>query len=174
MPKFNMNWVYLIVIAALAFFYLTNGSSEIQKQKEASTGQASYSEFKNFVNNGYAERIVANKSTETLKMYVKPDSIQAVFHLHRTYFFAAHINHLFDATLQIDIPICIHCSTIASTEITIIEIRGESLRSFVPVTACHMLAFHTDLSFFAQWQWFTIWREYLDVSIEIIRKYEGM
>ena len=80
MPKFNMNWVYLIVIAALAFFYRTNGSSEIQKQKEASTGQASYSEFKNFVNNGYAERIVANKSTETLKMYVKPDSIQAVFH----------------------------------------------------------------------------------------------
>ena len=75
-----MNWVYLIVIATLAFFYLTNGSSEIQKQKEASTGQASYSEFKNFVNNGYAERIVANKSTETLKMYVKPDSIQAVFH----------------------------------------------------------------------------------------------
>ena len=80
MPKFNMNWVYLLVIGALAFFYLTNGSSEIQEQKEASTGQASYSEFKNFVNNGYANRIVANKSTETLKMYVKPDSIQAVFH----------------------------------------------------------------------------------------------
>ena len=80
MPKFNMNWVYLLVIGALAIFYLTNGSSEIQKQKEASTGQASYSEFKNFVNNGYANRIVANKSTETLKMYVKPDSIQAVFH----------------------------------------------------------------------------------------------
>jgi len=80
MPKFNMNWVYLLVIAALAFFYFTNGSTDIQKQKEASTGQASYSEFKNFVNNGYADRIVANKSTETLKMYVKPDSIQAVFH----------------------------------------------------------------------------------------------
>ena len=30
MPKFNMNWVYLLVIGALAFFYLTNGSSEIQ------------------------------------------------------------------------------------------------------------------------------------------------
>ena len=80
MPKFNMNWVYLAVIAALAFFYFTNGSTDIQKEKEATTGQASYSEFKNFVNNGYAERIVANKSTETLKMYVKPDSIQAVFH----------------------------------------------------------------------------------------------
>ena len=70
MPKFNMNWVYLAVIAALAFFYFTNGSTDIQKEKEATTGQASYSEFKNFVNNGYAERIVANKSTETLKMYV--------------------------------------------------------------------------------------------------------
>ena len=80
MPKFNMNWVYLIAIAALAFFFFTNGSTEIQGEKEATTGQASYSEFKNFVKNGYAERIVVNKSTETLKMYVKPDSIQAVFH----------------------------------------------------------------------------------------------
>ena len=80
MPKFNMNWVYLIAIAALAFFFFTNGSTDIQGEKEVTTGQASYSEFKNFVKNGYAERIVVNKSTETLKMYVKPDSIQAVFH----------------------------------------------------------------------------------------------
>ena len=49
MPKFNMNWVYLIAIAALAFFFFTNGSTEIQGEKEATTGQASYSEFKNFV-----------------------------------------------------------------------------------------------------------------------------
>ncbi|WP_294743435.1 ATP-dependent zinc metalloprotease FtsH [uncultured Prevotella sp.] len=80
MPKFNMNWVYLIAIAALAFFFFSNGSTDIQGEKEVTTGQASYSEFKNFVKNGYAERIVVNKSTETLKMYVKPDSIQAVFH----------------------------------------------------------------------------------------------
>jgi len=80
MPKFNMNWVYLIAIAALAFFFFSNGTTEIQGEKEVTTGQASYSEFKSFVKNGYAERIVVNKSTETLKMYVKPDSIQAVFH----------------------------------------------------------------------------------------------
>jgi cell division protease FtsH len=79
MPKFNMNWVYLLVIAALAFFYFSNGTGGLQEQG-ATQGQASYSEFKNFVKNGYANRIVANKSTETLKMYVKPDSIQAVFH----------------------------------------------------------------------------------------------
>ena len=79
MPKFNMNWVYLLVIAALAFFYFSNGTGGVQEQGNTQ-GQASYSEFKNFVKNGYANRIVANKSTETLKMYVKPDSIQAVFH----------------------------------------------------------------------------------------------
>jgi cell division protease FtsH len=79
MPKFNMNWVYFLVIAALAFFYFSNGTGGLQEQG-ATQGQASYSEFKNFVKNGYANRIVANKSTETLKMYVKPDSIQAVFH----------------------------------------------------------------------------------------------
>ena len=74
-----MNWVYLLVIAALAFFYFSNGTGGVQEQGNTQ-GQASYSEFKNFVKNGYANRIVANKSTETLKMYVKPDSIQAVFH----------------------------------------------------------------------------------------------
>ena len=79
MPRFNMNWVYLLVIAALAFFYFSNGTGGLQEQGNTQ-GQASYSEFKNFVKNGYANRIVANKSTETLKMYVKPDSIQAVFH----------------------------------------------------------------------------------------------
>ena len=79
MPKFNMNWVYLLVIAALAFFYFSNGTNGLQEQG-TTQGQTSYSEFKNFVKNGYANRIVANKSTETLKMYVKPDSIQAVFH----------------------------------------------------------------------------------------------
>ena len=79
MPKFNMNWIYLLAIGALAFFYFTNGTGSLQ-ETGTTQGQASYSEFKNFVKNGYAERIVANKSTETLKMYVKPDSIQAVFH----------------------------------------------------------------------------------------------
>ncbi len=79
MPRFNMNWVYLLVIAALAFFYFSNGTGGVQEQGNTQ-GQASYSEFKNFVKKGYANRIVANKSTETLKMYVKPDSIQAVFH----------------------------------------------------------------------------------------------
>ena len=79
MPRFNMNWVYLLVIAALAFFYFSNGTGGVQEQGNTQ-GKASYSEFKNFVKNGYANRIVANKSTETLKMYVKPDSIQAVFH----------------------------------------------------------------------------------------------
>ena len=79
MPKFNMNWVYLLVIGALAFFYFQNGTDGLQEQG-ATKGKATYSEFKNFVNNGYAERIVANKTSETLKMYVKPDSIQSVFH----------------------------------------------------------------------------------------------
>ncbi len=79
MPRFNMNWVYLLVIAALAFFYFSNGTGGVQEQGNTQ-GQASYSEFKNFVKHGYANRIVANKSTETLRMYVKPDSIQAVFH----------------------------------------------------------------------------------------------
>ena len=78
MPRFNMNWIYLLAIAALAYFYFTNGSTDVQ-QARSSQREASYDEFKALVDSGYASRIVVNKDLGTLKMYVKPDSIRAVF-----------------------------------------------------------------------------------------------
>ena len=81
MPKFNMNWIYLLVILALTFFYFSNGATGIQ-QPQSSQKEASYTEFQNYVSQGYASRIVVMPGSEgnTLRMYVKPDSIRSVFH----------------------------------------------------------------------------------------------
>ena len=78
MPRFNMNWIYVIALATLAFFYFTNQGGSIQ-QARSSQKEASYDEFKARVDSGYAERIAVNTDTKVLRMYVKPDSIRAVF-----------------------------------------------------------------------------------------------
>ncbi len=75
MPKFNMNWIYMVAIVALAVLYLTGGNENSSVQTTTS-----YSNFKTFVMKGYAQKIVVNKSTNTLQMYVKPEHIRDVFH----------------------------------------------------------------------------------------------
>ena len=76
MPRFNMNWIYIIAIAALGLLYFSSGgpsNSSIAKN-------ASYSDFKTMVTNGYASKIVVNKNQSLIKMYVKPEHIRDVFH----------------------------------------------------------------------------------------------
>lgn len=76
MPRFNMNWLYTIIIVVLAYLFFTGGGSI---GKQAST-EASYSDFKQFVIHGYANKIVIDKKESTLKMYVKAEHYRQVFH----------------------------------------------------------------------------------------------
>ena len=78
MPKFNMNWIYIFAIATLAVFYFTHGGSDIQ-QPRSSQQEASYDVFKARVDSGYASKVVINKDSKILKMYVKPEYIREVF-----------------------------------------------------------------------------------------------
>ena len=76
MPRFNMNWIYIIAIVALGLLYLSSGGPE-----NSSVGKnASYSDFKEMVAHGYASKIVVNKNQSLIKMYVKPEHIRDVFH----------------------------------------------------------------------------------------------
>ena len=75
MPKFNMNWIYGIVILSLIVLYFTQGQT-----KSSINTQVSYSDFKVMVDKGYAKEIVVNKYQNTLEMYVKPEHIRDVFH----------------------------------------------------------------------------------------------
>jgi len=77
MPKFNMNWIYALVIAALAILYfMGDGNGSIQQPVQTNT---TYSDFRTFVKKGYASRIVVNKIDNRLHMYVKPEHIREVF-----------------------------------------------------------------------------------------------
>ena len=75
MPRFNMNWIYGLVIIALITLYLTQGN-----EKSSVRTETSYSDFKTMVMKGYAEKIVVNKYENVLQMYVKPEHIRDVFH----------------------------------------------------------------------------------------------
>jgi len=77
MPKFNMNWIYLLVILSLVFFYFSSNNTGTQQQ--AMQVQKSYSDFKQYVDSGYVSKIVVNKDLKILKMYVKPENIRDVF-----------------------------------------------------------------------------------------------
>ena len=75
MPRFNMNWIYGLVIITLIAVYFTSGN-----EKSSVRTEASYSDFKTMVMQGYADKIVVNKYNNTLQMYVKPEHIRDVFH----------------------------------------------------------------------------------------------
>ena len=77
MPKFNMNWIYFIAILTLAMLYLTSSGDGVGTP-QAHT-EATYTDFKGFVEHGYADKVVVNKTQNTLKMYVKAEHIRDVF-----------------------------------------------------------------------------------------------
>lgn len=75
MPKFNMNWIYGIVIVGLLAVFFAGGDSVAGSASK----QVSYTDFKAYVDKGYASKIVVNKDESKLKMYVKPEHIRTVF-----------------------------------------------------------------------------------------------
>ncbi len=78
MPRFNMNWIYILVISVLALLWMMDGNGNIQKAGQQM--ETTYTEFRVFVDSGYASRIVVDKAHGTLKMYVDAKHIRDVFH----------------------------------------------------------------------------------------------
>jgi len=76
MPRFNMNWIYFLVIAVLLGLYFTDGGSTVQ---QAPLVESSYTDFQSYMDKGYASRLVVDKTQGTVKMYVKPEHIRDVF-----------------------------------------------------------------------------------------------
>lgn len=76
MPRFNLTWIYLIIALVLGFLVLNSGNAKLAT---ADSKEVTYSQFKNYVNKGYASRIVVNKKNGTLVMYIQPEHIRDVF-----------------------------------------------------------------------------------------------
>lgn len=74
-PKFSMSWIYMLVLFGLMAMYFFGGDTV----GGSASKKVSYDEFKTYVNNGYASKIVINKDESTLKMYVNPQNTRDVF-----------------------------------------------------------------------------------------------
>ena len=70
-PKFSLNWMYAIIAMMLIGLYLSSEGGSMSKE-------ISYSEFQQYVRNGYASKIVAYNDN-TVELYIKPDHLREVF-----------------------------------------------------------------------------------------------
>ena len=80
MPRFNMTWIYIIVAVVLGIALFTGGGDSLAKSGGTSQ-EASYTDFKTYVEKGYADNVIINKEENTLRMYVKAKYIRNVFHM---------------------------------------------------------------------------------------------
>lgn len=71
MPKFNLNWMYMIIAIMLLGLYLTNENS-------AGTKDVSYDEFQQYARNGYISKVVGYDDN-TVEAYIKPEFVGSVF-----------------------------------------------------------------------------------------------
>ena len=72
MPRFNLSWLYMFIAITIAYLYFTS---------EDNTGidrQLTYTEFKEMVNKGYANKIIAYNDN-TVDMFIKPEHVKEVF-----------------------------------------------------------------------------------------------
>ena len=76
MPKFNMNWIYALVIIALALMFFARGNGLLSSSEGI---ERDYTTFIQYVNKGYATKVVVNKNESTLKMFVSPEHIREIF-----------------------------------------------------------------------------------------------
>lgn len=76
MPRFNMNWIYGLIIIALGLLFFTGGGNMMAGSVKQ---EATYTKFQEYVNKGYANNVVVNTEQKTLKMFVKPENTRDVF-----------------------------------------------------------------------------------------------
>ena len=76
MPKFNMNWLYTIILIGLVVLFFTGGGDALGG---SAAKQATYTEFKNYVDKGYVLSVTANKTENKLKLYINPKNTRDVF-----------------------------------------------------------------------------------------------
>ena len=74
--QISLTWIYLIIAITLGYLFMSGDSSLLSG---GSSRNATYSQFKSYVEQGYASRIVVNKKEGALQMYVEPEHIRDVF-----------------------------------------------------------------------------------------------
>lgn len=74
MPRFNLNWLYIVIIAVLGFMLYQGNGTENNYNKEIS-----YSVFKKYVQQGYTADITVNKTEGVARMVVRGEHVRDIF-----------------------------------------------------------------------------------------------
>ena len=74
MPRFNLNWIYIIIIGALAIMLYQGNTNPGSFDKEVS-----YSEIKDLIAKGYTKELVVDKSEGVVRITIIPTKIREVF-----------------------------------------------------------------------------------------------
>lgn len=77
MPKFNMNWLYALVILALGMMIYARGGNMFADN--SASIEKDYTTFLKYVDAGYGQNVEVNKSKSTLRLYIRPEHIRDVF-----------------------------------------------------------------------------------------------
>ena len=70
-PKFNLNWMYMIIAMMLLGLYLTNESGSITKN-------VSYDEFQTYIRKGYVDKLIGYDDN-SVEVFIKPQYVKDVF-----------------------------------------------------------------------------------------------
>ena len=74
MPRYNLTWIYFIIIACLGIGIWRSSDSPSDATKEVS-----YSELKNYISKGYTKDITVNKTSEEVSIKIVPEKTREVF-----------------------------------------------------------------------------------------------
>lgn len=70
--SFNLSWIYIAMFAVFGYILLKDNNYD-------TNGIANYSEFKDYVERGYAEKIIVYSNINKLELYIKRDSAKYIF-----------------------------------------------------------------------------------------------
>ncbi len=71
MPKFNLNWLYALIIIGLLSVFFLNGDNAAQKKID-------FTEFKGYVAKGYVSKVIAYNDN-SVEVFIKPEFVREVF-----------------------------------------------------------------------------------------------
>ena len=72
MPRFNLSWLYICIAITLAYLFFTG------EETNGLNRQLTYTEFKEMVNKGYANKIIAYNDN-SVDLFIKPEHVRDVF-----------------------------------------------------------------------------------------------
>ncbi len=71
MPKFNLNWLYALIIIGLLSVFFLNGDNVALKKID-------FTEFKGYVTKGYVSKVIAYNDN-SVDVFIKPEFVREVF-----------------------------------------------------------------------------------------------